>query len=200
MKENPVLENMEVIIALSDEEERELAGELMKKAGADRVDFAANTLEMVLMAIKQECAVLITEEKESAIGLADALNYINKQSRYITAAVVADGWEGAYRDELLGSVDVFISRPLEERNLVPGILVNAARKKHMRELEEELQASEQSFAEDKNMSFAERVVMDTLGAAKDQAREYIKTLAEKYGYDEGEVARIVYDVLLAGGK
>ena len=194
------LNDMDVIICLSDEKERELASELMKSAGASDVMFAENTLEMMLLALKSEIFVLITEAEAGVLDLPSSLDYITKNSKYGTISVIADSWPEEGRDGLIGSVDVFLTRPLVERNLVPGIMVNAARKRHMRELERELQESEDSFAKDKNMSFAEHVIMDTLGLSKEGAGEYIKALAEKHGYDDGEVANIVYEALLAGRK
>ena len=80
------------------------------------------------------------------------------------------------------------------------MLVVTARKKHMRDLEREYQEADQSFARDTNLSFAEHIIMDTLGLSKDSAGEYIRTLAEKHGFDEGEVSKIVYELLLAGGE
>ena len=57
-----------------------------------------------------------------------------------------------------------------------------------------------SFAKEKNMSFAEHVIMDTLGLSRESAGEYISSLAEKHGYDKNDVAKIVYEILLAGEK
>lgn len=194
------LKDIDVIICLSDEKERREASGFMKDAGAARIINAENSLEMMLLALRSEVFVLITEAGDSVIELPAALDYITKRSRYGTVSVVADSWPEEERDALLGTVDVFLTRPLLERNLVPGVMVDVARKAHMQSLERELQESEESFAKDKNMSFAEHIIMDTLELSKEGAGEYIRTLAEKHGYDEGEVAKIVYEALLSGGK
>ena len=195
-----ILQNMDVIICLSDAGERQLAAEMIKKAGAETVAFAENDLELILLALKSEEAVLITEASNNVLNLAETLKYVTEHSKYCTVSVLADNWPGETQDNFLGACDVFVTRPLEERKIVPGIMVDAARKKRMRELEREFNESTESFAKDKNMSFAEHIIMDTLGLSKEGACEYIKSLAEKHGYDEGEVAKIVYEVLLAGGN
>ena len=200
MTEKDTLKNTNVIISLSEEEERDQISEMIRKAGAENVYFAENALDLVLFAMKYDEVIVITEEKKNVFDLADTLKYIADRSKYSTISVISDSWSVESRDLLLGSVDVFLTRPVTERSLMPSMLVVTARKKHMRDLEQEYQEAEESFARDKNMSFAEHVIMDTLGLSKEGAGEYIKTLAEKHGFDEGEVAKIVYDVLLAGGK
>ena len=200
MTEENTLKNTNVIISLSEEEERDQISEMIRKAGAENVYFAENALDLVLFAMKYDEVIVITEEKKNVFDLADTLKYIADRSKYSTISVISDSWSVESRDLLLGSVDVFLTRPVTERSLMPGMLVVTARKKHMRDLEQEYQEAEESFARDKNMSFAEHVIMDTLGLSKEGAGEYIKTLAEKHGFDEGEVAKIVYEVLLAGGK
>ncbi len=200
MTDSVTLKDMDVIISLSDEEERKLVADMMRKSGAESIGFADNTLEMVLMALKKDCAILITEDNGSVLDLACSLGYMSEHSKYSTISVISDNWSEGMKDALLGSVDVFLGRPVTERSLLPAVIVDAARKKHMRDLEREYRESEESFAKDKNMSFAEHVIMDTLGLSKESSAEYINDLAEKYGYDEGEVSKIVYEVLLAGGK
>lgn len=200
MTEKDTLKNTNVIISLSEEEERDQISEIIRKAGAENVYFAENALDLVLFAMKYDEVIVITEEKKNVFDLADTLKYIADRSKYSTISVISDSWSVESRDLLLGSVDVFLTRPVTERSLMPSMLVVTARKKHMRDLEQEYQEAEESFARDKNMSFAEHVIMDTLGLSKEGAGEYIKTLAEKHGFDEGEVAKIVYEVLLAGGK
>ena len=200
MTEENTLKNTNVIISLSEEEERDQISEMIRKAGAENVYFAENALDLVLFAMKYDEVIVITEEKKNVFDLADTLKYIADRGKYSTISVISDSWSVESRDLLLGSVDVFLTRPVTERSLMPGMLVVTARKKHMRDLEQEYQEAEESFARDKNMSFAEHVIMDTLGLSKEGAGEYIKTLAEKHGFDEGEVAKIVYEVLLAGGK
>jgi len=200
MTEKNTLKNTNVIISLSEEEERDQISEMIRKAGAENVYFAENALDLVLFAMKYDEIIVITEEKKNVFDLADTLKYIADRSKYSTISVISDSWSVESRDLLLGSVDVFLTRPVTERSLMPSMLVVTARKKHMRDLEQEYQEAEESFARDKNMSFAEHVIMDTLGLSKEGAGEYIKTLAEKHGFDEGEVAKIVYEVLLAGGK
>ena len=200
MTEENTLKNTNVIISLSEEEERDQISEMIRKAGAENVYFAENALDLVLFAMKYDEIIVITEEKKNVFDLADTLKYIADRSKYSTISVISDSWSVESRDLLLGSVDVFLTRPVTERSLMPSMLVVTARKKHMRDLEQEYQEAEESFARDKNMSFAEHVIMDTLGLSKEGAGEYIKTLAEKHGFDEGEVAKIVYEVLLAGGK
>ena len=200
MTEKNTLKNTNVIISLSEEEERDQISEMIRKAGAENVYFAENALDLVLFAMKYDEVIVITEEKKNVFDLADTLKYIADRSKYSTISVISDSWSVESRDLLLGSVDVFLTRPVTERSLMPSMLVVTARKKHMRDLEQEYQEAEESFARDKNMSFAEHVIMDTLGLSKEGAGEYIKTLAEKHGFDEGEVAKIVYEVLLAGGK
>lgn len=200
MTEENTLKNTNVIISLSEEEERDQISEMIRKAGAENVYFAENALDLVLFAMKYDEVIVITEEKKNVFDLADTLKYIADRSKYSTISVISDSWSVESRDLLLGSVDVFLTRPVTERSLMPSMLVVTARKKHMRDLEQEYQEAEESFARDKNMSFAEHVIMDTLGLSKEGAGEYIKTLAEKHGFDEGEVAKIVYEVLLAGGK
>ena len=200
MTEKDTLKNTNVIISLSEEEERDQISEMIRKAGAENVYFAENALDLVLFAMKYDEVIVITEEKKNVFDLADTLKYIADRSKYSTISVISDSWSVESRDLLLGSVDVFLTRPVTERSLMPSMLVVTARKKHMRDLEQEYQEAEESFARDKNMSFAEHVIMDTLGLSKEGAGEYIKTLAEKHGFDEGEVAKIVYEVLLAGGK
>lgn len=200
MTEKDTLKNTNVIISLSEEGERDQISEMIRKAGAENVYFAENALDLVLFAMKYDEVIVITEEKKNVFDLADTLKYIADRSKYSTISVISDSWSVESRDLLLGSVDVFLTRPVTERSLMPSMLVVTARKKHMRDLEQEYQEAEESFARDKNMSFAEHVIMDTLGLSKEGAGEYIKTLAEKHGFDEGEVAKIVYEVLLAGGK
>ena len=200
MAGNTILKSMSVIVALSDRAEEERISGILKKAGAESVVTAENTLEMVLLAMKYDEMILITEDRKSVLDLTDALEYITKRSRYATVSVISDSWSENSREALLGFVDVFLTRPVTERNLLPSMLVVTARKKHMRDLEREYQEAEESFARDKNMSFAEHVIMDTLGLSKEGAGEYIRTLAKKHGFDEGEVSKIVYEVLLAGGK
>jgi len=195
-----ILQDIDVIICLSDAEERQLAADMMKKAGADSIAFAENDLELILLALKSEEAVIITEARDNVLSLAETLNYVTEHSKYCTVSVLADSWPGETKESFLGACDVFVTRPLEERKIIPGIMVDAARKMRLRELEKEFNESTESFAKDKNLSFAEHVIMDTLGLSKEGACEYIKSLAEKHGYDEGEVAKIVYEVLLAGGN
>ena len=197
--ENP-LEGIKVIVAVSDREESSRLCDLMRGSGAEDVVCAENTLEMVLVALQHERAVLIAQAEGSMLDLADALDYVTKHSRYATISVIADEWTDELNGELAGAVDVFLTRPVTERNLIPGIMLDAVRKKHMQELEKELKESEESFAKDKNMGFAEHVIMETLGLSKEGAGEYIMSLAKKHGYDEGDVARIVYEVLIAGGR
>ena len=189
-----------VIIEASDEIERIAVKEMLEKAGADDISFADNVLELVLKAVKYEKPLIITEKRDNVLDLADALRYVTEHARYATVAVIADSWADESMDDLMGSVDVFATRPVTERGIMPGIIVDAAKKKRMMELEQELDRSEASFAEKKSMSFAEHIIMDTLGLSRESAGEYISSLAEKHGYDKNDVARIVYDVLLAGEK
>ena len=189
-----------VIIEASDEIERIAVKEMLEKAGADDISFADNVLELVLKAVKYEKPLIITEKRDNVLDLADALRYVTEHARYATVAVIADSWADESMDDFMGSVDVFATRPVTERGIMPGIIVDAAKKKRMMELEQELDRSEASFAEKKSMSFAEHIIMDTLGLSRESAGEYISSLAEKHGYDKNDVARIVYDVLLAGEK
>ena len=189
-----------VIIGASDERERTAVKEMLEKAGAENISFADNVLELVLKAVKYEKPLIITEKRDNVLDLADALRYVTEHARYATVAVIADSWADESMDDLMGSVDVFATRPVTERDIMPGIIVDVAKKKRMMELEQELDRSEASFAEKKSMSFAEHIIMDTLGLSRESAGEYISSLAEKHGYDKNDVARIVYDVLLAGEK
>lgn len=189
-----------VIIGASDERERTAVKEMLEKAGAENISFADNVLELVLKAVKYEKPLIITEKRDNVLDLADALRYVTEHARYATVAVIADSWADESMDDLMGSVDVFATRPVTERGIMPGIIVDVAKKKRMMELEQELDRSEASFVEKKSMSFAEHIIMDTLGLSRESAGEYISSLAEKHGYDKNDVARIMYDVLLAGEK
>ena len=194
------LEDVKVIVTVRDKKESRKLCDIIKASGAADVSAAENTLEMVLMALKNDRVVLIAETGNNMLDLSAALDYVTKHCRYATISVIVDAWTDELNSDLAGAVDVFLTRPVTERELIPGLMLDAARKKHMQELEAELRESEESFAKDKNMSFAEHVVMDTLGLSKEGAGEYILSLAGKHGYDEGDAARIVYEVLLAGGR
>ena len=137
MTDSVTLKDMDVIISLSDEEERKLVADMMRKSGAESIGFANNTLEMVLMALKKDCAILITEDNGSVLDLACSLGYMSEHSKYSTISVISDNWSEGMKDALLGSVDVFLGRPVTERSLLPAVIVDAARKKHMRDLERE---------------------------------------------------------------
>ena len=189
-----------VIIETSDEEEREKLSDIFRKAGVRSICFADNVLELVLEALRADRALIVAERRDSVLGLEDALRYIVEHARYDTVAVIADSWADESMDGLLGAVDVFVTRPVTARGILPGISVDAAEKRHMMELEQELGRSEESFAKEKNMSFAEHRIMDSLGLSKESAGEYITSLAEMHGYDKNDVAKIVYDVILAGGN
>ena len=189
-----------VIIESSDAEERTGIADILRGSGASSIVFADNVLELVLEALKSKMALIVAEKKDSVISLPDALRFIVEHDRYATIAVIADSWADESMDGLLGTVDVFVTRPVTVRGLVPGISVDAAKKKHMMELEQELGRSEASFAKEKNMSFAEHIIMDTLGLSRESAGKYISSLAERHGYDKNDVAKIVYEILLAGEK
>ncbi len=189
-----------VVIEMSDAEERTCIASMLRQAGAPDITFADNVLELVLESLKIDMTLIVSEKNDHVIGLSEALRFIVEHDRYATIAVIADSWADESMDGLLGLVDVFVTRPVTVRGLVPGISVDAAKKKHMMELEQELGRSEASFAKEKNMSFAEHVIMDTLGLSRESAGEYISSLAEKHGYDKNDVAKIVYEIILAGGK
>ncbi len=184
------------VIEASDEKEREELLQIARRAGADEISFAGNTLELVLIALKGDRPLIMVENKENVLDLAGALKYITEHARYATIAAIADDWAGESRNALMGSVDVFAVRPVTERGIMPGIMVDAARKKRMMELEHELSTSEADFAKKKSMSFAEHIIMDSLGLSDEGAGEYIASLAAKHGYDKNDVAKIVYEVLL----
>lgn len=200
MPETGLFADSYVVIESSDAEERKSIADMLKQAGASSIAFADNVLELVLEALKNDRALIVAEKKDNVIGLSDALQFVVEHDRYATIAVIADSWAEESMDGLLGIVDVFVTRPVTERGLMPGISVDAAKKKHMLELEQELGRSEASFAKEKNMSFAEHIIMDTLGLSRESAGEYISSLAGKHGYDKNDVAKIVYDILLAGEK
>ena len=194
------LSGMTVIIGLSDQKEREQTEQIISGAGAASIVRAENGLEVVLAALREKRPVIICDTDLKVIDAASALRYTGARVKYSTTAVIADDWSEENMDDLLGSVDVFVERPVSEHNLVPGISVDAARKKRMMDLELEFSESEASFAKDKKVSFAEHVIMDTLGLSRESAGVYIKSLAEKNGYDGSDAAEIVYEALLGGDK
>lgn len=194
------LAGLEVITGLSDEAEREKAGAIMSEAGAASVCHAENGLELVLMALRYEAPVIICDTDLKVIDIRSALKYITGHIKYATIAVLADDWAGDKMDDLLGLVDVFTTRPVSDRSIVPGISVDAARKKRMKELDQEFIRSEADFTKDKEKSFAEHIIMDTLGLSYEGAGEYIASLAERNGYDESDAAGIMYEALIASGR
>jgi AmiR/NasT family two-component response regulator len=114
--------------------------------------------------------------------------------------VIADSWSDEKYQDLTQQVDVFVTAPVTEKNLLPGMTLDIARKRHLRELEEELGSSETSFAKEKNFGFAKQLIMDKLGLSEESAGDYLLSVGGKYGYDGSDVAEIIYDVLLAGDK
>ena len=78
MTEKNTLKNTNVIISLSEEEERDQISEMIRKAGAENVYFAENALDLVIFAMQYDEVIVITEEKKNVFDLADTLKYISK--------------------------------------------------------------------------------------------------------------------------
>ena len=132
------LEDVKVIVTVRDKKESRKLCDIIKASGAADVSAAENTLEMVLMALKNDRVVLIAETGNNMLDLSAALDYVTKHCRYATISVIADAWTDELNSDLAGAVDVFLTRPVTERELIPGLMLDAARKKHMQELEAEL--------------------------------------------------------------
>lgn len=200
MQQSDIIKSTKAVLAIADDNEFEEVKKMLEKSGFSDIERAGNALEMILASDRIKRKLVIADTGIGLIDLRSALDHIAANDSFATIALISDDWAAEKDDELINSCDVFLTRPVKERALMPGVTLDVIRKHHLKELADELRDSEKSFAEDKNMGFAKRLIMDELGLSQEGAGDYILSLSRKYGYDEGDVAGIAYDVLLARDK
>ena len=203
MAQNDIISNTNWLVLIGDETERKTVLEALSSKGAktENIRIAEDSLELLLMSVKSEKGLaVIAGEGAGPIDLKSVLENISARDRYSTIGVIADDWSEGCDPGLREATDVFLSRPVSAKTLLPGMTVDLARKKKLMDLEAELGRSEEDFAKEKNLGFAKHLIMDKLGLSEEGAGEYLLSIGEKHGYAQGDVARLIYEVLLAGDK
>ena len=200
MDEHDIIKSTKVYVSVSGEDVSKNVSGILSGCGFQDVTVVENTLELVLAASKEKSVCIVSDTTGDVLEIGSALDHIEKNDPYATICVIADSWSDEKYQDLTQQVDVFVTAPVTEKNLLPGMTLDIARKRHLRELEEELGSSETSFAKEKNFGFAKQLIMDKLGLSEESAGDYLLSVGGKYGYDGSDVAEIIYDVLLAGDK
>lgn len=140
------------------------------------------------------------------------IDHISETSRYTAAALVmksssAPKGEKSEHPERqkektgqAGCADIYLTYPIDEKDLGPQFMLVTARKKRLRELDEAFAESEGRFSFERNVRYTVRMIMQEKGIDEDEADEKLRSLCGEYGYTLDDAANIVYRIFLMKDK
>lgn len=183
------------VLALNKKEDLNRAAKAFEKAEIREVTRATDTMELILACTSRQTDILMVDMELPFMDCMNAVEYLVENEKVKLVLAVADDWEHYLKEQELSGIDIFVSRPIDEAKVVPGLLVNLARKERLRQLEEEYEREEQAFQREKMLRYTVHLLMDKLDCTEEESLRHLQKSANAYGKDIYGVAEIFYSML-----
>lgn len=184
-----------IVLALQDDRDIKRAKKIFETEGYQDIIQVHNTLELVLYCSKNKVDILVIDTDFPFMDCISTLSYLAEKKLVKIIIAVDENWEKEWLKNNLECVDIFATKPLESRKLIPGILVNFSRKEKLEELEKEYEKAEKEFKDHKILGYAIHLLMDKMNFTEEEAKNYLFEYAKTYDKDLQEVSEIIYSVL-----
>lgn len=183
-----------VVLALNRKEDLNKTAAALQEAGFTDLTRVTNTLELILTCTSSQTDILIIDMEFPFMDCMSAVNYLSEQKKVQLVIAVADDW-ACQRQENLTAIDLFVTREVTAEKLIPGLIVNLARKEKLRKLEEEYDREAEDFRQKKILHYTLHLLMDKMGCSEAEGMAYLKKHASSYGKEVSEVAEIFYAMM-----
>ncbi|HIU75447.1 MAG TPA: response regulator [Candidatus Pelethocola excrementipullorum] len=184
-----------IVLALQDDSDIKKARSIFESEGYQDIIQVHNTLELVLYCSENKVDILVIDTDFPFMDCISTLSYLAEKKLVKVIIAVDENWEKAWLKNNLNCVDIFVTKPLESRKLIPGILVNFSRKEKLEQLEKEYENAEREFRDHKILGYAVHLLMDKMNLTEEEAENYLVEYAKAYDKDLQEVSEIIYSVL-----
>lgn len=184
-----------IVIALQVEQERSKARKVFEEEGYHKIVCIENNLELLLHCTNNLVDILLVDMAFPFMDCVSTLRYIRDNRLVKIIIAVDDDWEKSRLTLNLDCIDIFVTKPIEARKIIPGLLVGMSRKEKMEQLEREYEQAESELRDQKTSSYALQLVMDKMRLDEDRAKTYLQQVADASGKEIQEVCEIVYSVL-----
>lgn len=184
-----------IVLALQDDSDIRKAKSIFETEGYQNIIQVHNTLELVLYCSNNKVDILAIDTNFPFMDCISTLGYLTEKKLVKIIIAVDENWEKAWLKNNLNCVDIFVTKPLESRKIIPGILVNLSRKEKLEELEKEYENAEKEFRDHKILGYAVHLLMDKMNLTEKEAKNYLFEYAKAYDKDLQEVSEIIYSVL-----
>ncbi len=189
-----------VALALNKKEDLNRAAAAFQKAGFEELIRISNTMELVMACTFQQIDILMIDMELPFMDCAKAVSYLVEHKKLKLVLAVADDWTPYLNEEKLAGIDIFVNRPITSSKMIPGLMVNIARKEKLQKLEEEFEKEEEAFRKEKILNYTLHLLMDRLNCQEEDAKVYLKKYAEAYETDIHEVAETFYSMMCTQKK
>ena len=192
-------EPQRVFIYVNDDKAREEVENTLDSGGIETSCFD-DVIDLVLAVENEHPDGVILGDVLDSERRVKLLDYFSREERYMTTGVIKGDGRSDSREESKGAADIYLSSPIRSGDLLAKLKFSFARKRRLKELDEELDATERKFSGARNMKYAVSLLMEEKGMTEDDAAEYLKSVSGKYGLEPGDAAGLAYDIFLLRNK
>jgi hypothetical protein len=205
------MENNNAIMLIEDPEERRRLTDMFGRLGFTAME-AGDVIEFLLMTDREKPACVIADDVYRGINTVRIFDHISEASRYTVTALVMksasvsegenEGHPGTKKEKAgqAGCADIYLTYPVDEKDLGPQFMLVTARKKRLRELDQAFAESEGKFSYERNVRYTVRMIMQEKGVDEDEAEAQLRSVCREYGYTLDDAANIVYRIFLMKDK
>lgn len=187
--------NQSIMIASAEIEEEKRVKDIFEQEGCTDIIVVKNNLEMVLQCEKTPVDVLFVDMMIPFLDSVSTLDYIAQNNLAKIIVALGEQWEKNQSLMRLQCIDVFVTRPIESKKIIPGLLVAIAQREKMKQLEVDYEQAETELRNQKIVSYGKQLVMSKLKMSEQDAEQFLQKLAKEHNREVIDVYEVVYTIL-----
>lgn len=187
--------DMNIMIASAKHSEIEQVRRIFEQEGCQNITVVDNNLDMVLRCEKEPADVLFIDITLPFMDCISTLSYMAEHELAKIILALGDDWERSDNILKLDCIDVFVTKPIESRKIIPGLFIALDQREKICQLEADYEQAEEELKNLKIASYGRQLVMDKFRMSDKEADYFFKKMASRHDRDVSDVYRMVYTIL-----
>lgn len=183
------------MIAVPEQKDIKKVEQIFRAEGYHNIAVAKDSLDLILRCQNRPVDFLVIDMDFPFMDCMSTLRHMVEHKLCRIVIAVDSNWEKSRLTTNLDWIDIFVTKPIEARKIVPSLLVCLAQKNKMAQMEQEYRQAEEELWDQKISGYAVQLIMDKLHLSEEDAEGYLNQAALQNNKKVQDIFEIIYSVL-----